>query len=321
MKKKLPAIQFYFGDWKKDAELSMCSLATRGFWFEVLGAMFERDRSGVITGTAEQIARVARCTAQEAQTAISELHHTKAANVSECNGVYTLVNRRMNAEFKARTTSAERVRRHRQNKDVTKCNANVTMCNANVTDDVTEIEASVTSPVNAATNIDMQFGADMKRECNAGCNEKVTPPSSSSPLGEDKSSPAAPSIRTDAGVNFSPPKKPPKKPVATPVNHSDHQRLMAWCAAKTGPIPDGAAQGKAVKWLLEHYAADDCEACWTWLANQSWRQTRISWLTVKSEIGAWKATQTNSNSNGATTEEQAALKAIRAWKETHSFAN
>lgn len=97
--KKLPAIQFYFGDWKKDTNLAMCSLSTRGFWHELLGAMHELGRSGQITGTAQQLARVCRCTAAEAEDAIAELKQTRTADVFERAGIYTLINRRMKREF------------------------------------------------------------------------------------------------------------------------------------------------------------------------------------------------------------------------------
>jgi hypothetical protein len=123
---KLPAIQFYFGDWKKDAELSMCSLATKGFWFELLGAMHELGRSGQITGTAQQLSRVCRCTAAEAEDAIRELAETQTATVMERNGNYTIINRRMKREFKEREQVKERVNKFRKKESVTLGNKKVT---------------------------------------------------------------------------------------------------------------------------------------------------------------------------------------------------
>ncbi len=116
---------FYIGDWKKDAELSMCSLSTRGFWFEILGAMHELGRSGQITGTAQQLARVGRCTAAEAIEAIAELKQTKTANVSERDGIFTLINRRMKAEFDERERNKKYVAKSRKKENVRNCKTNV----------------------------------------------------------------------------------------------------------------------------------------------------------------------------------------------------
>jgi hypothetical protein len=68
-----------------------------------------------------------------------------------------------------------------------------------------------------------------------------------------------------------------------------HARLMAVLQDRTGPIGDGGAQGKAVKWLLQHeYAEAECVACLDSLLAEEWRKSRVSWLTVKSEIGTWR---------------------------------
>jgi hypothetical protein len=112
---KLPAFQFYTGDWLKDPELSMCSPATRGIWADAICAMHEFDRSGSLTGTREQLSRVCRCALSDMQTAIAELDSTGAANVTERNGVVTLVNRRMQREHQERLATRNRVQRHRGN--------------------------------------------------------------------------------------------------------------------------------------------------------------------------------------------------------------
>jgi len=58
---KLPAFQFYPGDWLKDAALARCTPATRGVWMDLLCAMHDLNRSGELRGTADQLARLARC--------------------------------------------------------------------------------------------------------------------------------------------------------------------------------------------------------------------------------------------------------------------
>lgn len=62
MGNKLPAFQFYPGDWIKDPNLRRCSHAAKGVWIDVLCLMFECEERGVLAtaGTAwsdEEIAR------------------------------------------------------------------------------------------------------------------------------------------------------------------------------------------------------------------------------------------------------------------------
>jgi hypothetical protein len=54
-----------------------------------------------------------------------------------------------------------------------------------------------------------------------------------------------------------------------------------------GPVFAGAANGKAAKWLLEHYDAETCEACFADLESQKWRTVAVTWITVAKEIPQW----------------------------------
>ncbi len=121
---KLPAFQFYTGDWLKDPQLSMCAPSTRGIWIDLLCAMHENNRSGQITGTTEQLVRLCRCTSVDLVVAIEELKVTKTANVTERNGFVTVICRRMNREYKERNNTYLRV---------IKCRGK-TVCNADETD-------------------------------------------------------------------------------------------------------------------------------------------------------------------------------------------
>jgi hypothetical protein len=75
---------------------------------------------------------------------------------------------------------------------------------------------------------------------------------------------------------------------------SDHQRMMKELAKQTGAISDGKAQGDAVRWLLTNgYNADESIKCLRDFLDElkdpdHWRKSRVSWLTVKKEIGSWK---------------------------------
>lgn len=119
MSKKLPAIQFYPADHIKDPNLSMCAPATRGIWMDLLCAMHENNRSGQITGTPQQLSRLCRCTAVEFSDALADLSSTKTANVTERNGIVTVVNRRMHREAKDRENTNLRVQKFRGNGEVT----------------------------------------------------------------------------------------------------------------------------------------------------------------------------------------------------------
>ncbi|MET0753611.1 MAG: hypothetical protein ABWZ66_09565 [Pyrinomonadaceae bacterium] len=155
---KLPAIQFYTGDWLKDTELSLCSSSTRGIWIDILCRMHESGRSGVITGTVEQLCRVCRATAAEMSLALDELSQSRTAVVSERNGIYTIINRRMKEEDAERKATQQRVQKFRKSKNVTNGNGNVT---------------GAQSPVNKGDKKDI---TNMKRKSNGD----VTPYSSTS---------------------------------------------------------------------------------------------------------------------------------------------
>ena len=102
---KQPAFLFYTGDWKKDPDLSKCSAATRGIWMDLLCAMHENGRTGIITGTVLELAQMCRCSEPEMTFALIELKRNKTAHVQKIprmsNG-YQVTNRRMNREHKDR---------------------------------------------------------------------------------------------------------------------------------------------------------------------------------------------------------------------------
>lgn len=65
-----------------------------------------------------------------------------------------------------------------------------------------------------------------------------------------------------------------------------HARLMAYHAGHIeGDIPNPAAQGNAVKWLLERYSPEQCESVYAEIRAEDWRTTPVTWLTVRKEIG------------------------------------
>lgn len=113
MARKLPAMQFYTGDWKKDPALSLCGPATRGIWVDLLCAMHDDDRCGTVSGTVVQLARIGRCNEAEMAAAIDELAHTKTAHVTFRHDNISICNRRMNAEYRERKGNSHRQKRRR----------------------------------------------------------------------------------------------------------------------------------------------------------------------------------------------------------------
>lgn len=113
---KLPYMQFYVSDWTSDCQLAMCSLSTRGCWLELLCGMHSLDHCGVITGTADQLARVCRCSVVEFVQAVDELRSYRIGEITERNGVYTVVNRRMRREHEASGGAKTRQKRFQEAK-------------------------------------------------------------------------------------------------------------------------------------------------------------------------------------------------------------
>lgn len=86
----------------------MCNPATRGIFIDLLCVMHERDRCGVISGTREQLARLGRCSTVELTSALDDLKTSRAANVTESGGAFTIISRRMRREHIARQRPALR---------------------------------------------------------------------------------------------------------------------------------------------------------------------------------------------------------------------
>jgi hypothetical protein len=110
---KFPFMQYVPKEWLSDPQVSQCKPATRGVWWDAISAMHEMDRCGQLSGTLENLARVCRCRVDEMRAAADELRSCGAADVTECNGIVTLVNRRMRREAEERKSVKNRVDKHR----------------------------------------------------------------------------------------------------------------------------------------------------------------------------------------------------------------
>lgn len=95
---KLPAIQFYPGDWRKDVGVQSLTFHDRGVWFEILMLMHESERRGVLTLNGSKmpesaLARLLGLDKQILTTTLSELLTSGVASLDPDTGA--LMCRRM----------------------------------------------------------------------------------------------------------------------------------------------------------------------------------------------------------------------------------
>jgi len=65
-----------------------------------------------------------------------------------------------------------------------------------------------------------------------------------------------------------------------------HQLMAHHAKNIVGPIPDPGAQGAAIKWILQHFTPELAIKTYdAQLADPWWSQRRVSWLSVKQQIG------------------------------------
>lgn len=116
---ELPWFKFIIAHWMLDRNLAKCSSASRGVWLELIIAMHQDDRSGELRETVDHLAQLARTTTVVMDQALAELQTTGTADVTFRNNIVTIVNRKMKREWKERTGTALRVKKHRSNRNVT----------------------------------------------------------------------------------------------------------------------------------------------------------------------------------------------------------
>lgn len=52
-----PSMQFYFGDWRKNAKLRRCSPAARGYWIDIMGVLHDSEEYGLVRWPLKELAR------------------------------------------------------------------------------------------------------------------------------------------------------------------------------------------------------------------------------------------------------------------------
>lgn len=130
MKSKLPALQFYPGDWKKDIGVQSLSMHDRGVWLEMLFLMHDSNRRGVLLlgDKPMPIEVLARLLGLPNETVAETVDHLVSCGVTEREPrTGALINRRMLRDENKRADGRERLSKWRKSKkDNDNGNANET---------------------------------------------------------------------------------------------------------------------------------------------------------------------------------------------------
>ena len=110
---KAPADQFYYGDWLNDVELQAGTSNTRGVWMNLLARMWYSATRGELSGTQENLAKIANATQAEFDLFFQEAKTLGFCYVSrDPNGIITIRNRRMFKKEKERVNNRMRQQRY-----------------------------------------------------------------------------------------------------------------------------------------------------------------------------------------------------------------
>ena len=71
--------------------------------------------TATLTGTLDQLSRLALCTSDEMSQSLTELKDTKSAQIRARNGKFFITSKRVQREVNSRTSTAARVAKHRSN--------------------------------------------------------------------------------------------------------------------------------------------------------------------------------------------------------------
>ena len=135
---------------------------------DLLCAMHENGRTGIITGTITELAQMCRCSEQEMRYTIVTLRKNEVAEIRKCNArkqSVTVVNRRMNREHKVREAAKLRVQKHRTKSS---SNANVTS-SSSCSEELVLVsrEISSSSGVSSSPSTDKLFSEEFLNQIQA----------------------------------------------------------------------------------------------------------------------------------------------------------
>jgi len=167
---KAPAFQFYPGDWIQDTRI--LTPLTRGVWVDMLCFMWRSEDRGRLEMTYQQYARLLSCEQVEIKSAITELSVTKIADVTVCNDLVTIINRRMYREERERKLTRSRVAKYRETAEKRKSNAPVTHPSSSSSSNKEDILSSIKETMSSIKEI-ISF-LNEKSGKNFSCKTKAT---------------------------------------------------------------------------------------------------------------------------------------------------
>jgi hypothetical protein len=149
---KLPAFQFYPGDWMKDPDLRRCSHAARGVWIDMLCLMFECSDRGVLASggnpwSREDVAAAVGGNGDVTLRCIDELVAKGVAKVRDDGAIYSA---RMVKDEVERGKTRERVQNHREKQKTPPLREG----NAKCSGDVTHLLHPSSSSTSSSTSVD-----------------------------------------------------------------------------------------------------------------------------------------------------------------------
>lgn len=141
---KLPAFQFYPGDWMKDPSVRSVSLAARGLWLDMLCLMFESDRRGYLQLAGQPISaeQLARMVGEAPETIRPLLQELKTSGVFSSTEHGVIYSRRLVREEQERVAARIRKRESR-NRERESGHNNVTVMSHPCPED--EVEDKISS--------------------------------------------------------------------------------------------------------------------------------------------------------------------------------
>lgn len=156
---KLPAFQFYPGDWMKDPDLRRCSLAARGVWVDMLCLMFECEQRGVLATGGSPWSRtdVAQAVGGNGDVTLRCIDELVAKGVCKVREDGALYSKRQVEDEEKRAETRQRVANHREKHS---CNA---VSNASVTPTYQPSSSSVSSSASAAEEPPVALGHERNR--------------------------------------------------------------------------------------------------------------------------------------------------------------
>lgn len=258
-----PSLQWYPKDWKSDSDLDKCSVSTRGCWWEWLQSMW-LDDTFEVTGTFVELARVAKCTSEQAQKAVKELGRHKAAEVTALpcvtkrGQIVTIMSRRLKREWDERKSNADKQKRYREGKR---------------DEDVTPVLPESNPPSSSSAS-----------------SPSSVPTSQQLPLvGSDEPDPNDDGYK-ELFVRLAKPKKPTKK-----TTDPNHKPFIEWFCAEYAEEMGGkyvfrdAQDGKTVKNLLKLCNFDELKQCAKQMFDDDWAREKGADLgQLLSQINKWK---------------------------------